>query len=100
MKVTKKQVINKLTSVLDPELNISIVDMGLIYDVKISKNQGVEVIMTLTTTGCPLYDIIHHAVEQSVKSLGVKEVKVTLVFDPPWSIDKMSSKAKQYLGIK
>lgn len=92
-----KEVLNK---VMDPELNISIVDMGLIYDIEI-KNGKVKIIMTLTTFGCPLYDLIEKDIKEKLKNLGLKEenIIIELTFDPPWSIERMSYKAKKILGL-
>jgi len=100
MKITDRIVLEKLSQVLDPEIAISIVDLGLIYDVKIKKNK-IIVIMTLTTVGCPLFDIIEQDIKDKIKELGFKEkdIQIKLVFDPPWSIDRMSKKGKKLLGI-
>jgi metal-sulfur cluster biosynthetic enzyme len=100
MPITKKIILHKLEEVLDPELNISIVDLGLIYDVEIKKTK-VKILMTLTTIGCPLISMIESDIKNKLTTLGFKEddVEVELTFDPPWSIDKMSEKAKALLGI-
>ena len=100
MKITKKIIVSKLTEVMDPELNISIVDLGLVYDTKLVKNK-VKIIMTLTTIGCPLFSLIETQVKDKIKELGVKEedISLELTFDPPWSMEKMSKKAKAMLGI-
>jgi len=100
MKITTKQIISRLTEVMDPELNISIVDLGLVYSTKIVKNK-VKIIMTLTTIGCPLFSQIEAEIKDKVRELGVKDedISLELTFDPPWSMDKMSKKAKAMLGI-
>jgi metal-sulfur cluster biosynthetic enzyme len=100
VKITQKQIITKLTEVMDPELNVSIVDLGLIYQTKIIKNK-VKIIMTLTTVGCPLYDLIENQMRDKIKELGVgdKDIKIELTFDPPWTMEKMSKKGKAVLGI-
>ena len=100
MTLNKKLILSKLTEVMDPELNISIVDLGLVYNVKITKNK-VHVIMTLTTIGCPLFATIEAQVKDKIKELGVNEKDVTLelTFDPPWSMEKMSKKGRAMLGI-
>lgn len=99
-KLSEKQILSKLTEVMDPELNISIVDLGLVYEAKINKNK-VKIIMTLTTIGCPLFSLIETQVKDKIKELGVKEndISLELTFDPPWSMEKMSKKAKAMLGI-
>ncbi len=100
MTLNKKLILSKLTEVMDPELNISIVDLGLVYNVKITKNK-VHVIMTLTTIGCPLFATIEAQVKDKIKELGVNEKDVTLelTFDPPWSMEQMSKKGRAMLGI-
>lgn len=91
--ITKNDVIKKLKNVLDPELKISIVDMGLIYDVKINKNE-VEIIYTLTTPGCPLSEVIEMLILEQIPG-----AKITLTFDPPWDASRMSKSAKAQLGM-
>ena len=100
LKLTAKQIKNKLTEVMDPELNISIVDLGLVYKIKIIKNK-IKVVMTLTTIGCPLFSLIEQQVKDKIRELGVKEenISLELTFDPPWSMEKMSKKGKAMLGI-
>lgn len=99
MKLIEDNVKKKLEEVLDPELYISIVDLGLVYDIK-EKQGNVHIKMTLTTLGCPLFETIETEVKEKIKSLnGVKKVDVELVFDPPWSMDRLSEKAKAMMGI-
>lgn len=98
--LNKKKLIEKLKGVPDPELGISIVDLGLVYDVKFDKKGRVTVIMTLTTMGCPLFDSIADPIKNILGKIeGVKDVEVELTFDPPWSVDKMSKEAKIKLGF-
>lgn len=100
-KVTKKQIEKKLREVVDPELNISIVDLGLVYGVAIDKNNNVKITMTLTTIGCPLISLIEQEIKNKLQEIGIgeKKVEIQLTFDPPWSMEKMSSQAKAMLGI-
>jgi len=100
MKIDKKTIKNKLKQVLDPELGISIVDLGLIYEIKIEKEK-VKIVMTLTTIGCPLFSLIEEEVKNRLKELGLKEeeIKLELTFDPPWTIERMSNEARAMLGI-
>jgi len=100
MTLNKKTILNKLIEVMDPELNISIVDLGLVYDTKITKNK-VKIVMTLTTIGCPLFSLIETQIRDKIRELGVKDedISLDLTFDPPWSMEKMSKKAKAMLGI-
>lgn len=99
-KITQKLISSKLSEVMDPELNISIVDLGLVYEVKINKNK-IKVIMTLTTIGCPLFSLIETQVKDKIKELGAKDEDITLelTFDPPWSMDKMTKRGRAMLGI-
>ncbi|MBI5452639.1 metal-sulfur cluster assembly factor [Candidatus Gottesmanbacteria bacterium] len=98
--LSKKTLIKQLKNVPDPELDISIVDLGLIYNVKSDKKGNVEVLMTLTTMGCPLFELIVEPVKQELRKIkGVKDVDVELTFDPPWTPEKMSKEAKVKLGF-
>jgi len=100
MKLTTKQIKSKLAEVMDPELNISIVDLGLVYEAKLIKNK-IKVVMTLTTIGCPLFTLIETQVKDKIKELGVEEknISLELTFDPPWTMERMSKKGKAMLGI-
>lgn len=95
----KKKIMNKLEEVIDPELFISIVDLGLIYEVK--ENKGVvDIAMTLTSMGCPLFETIEYDIKNKLKEIeGVREVQVRLVFDPPWSMDRLTERARAMMGI-
>jgi|SRR3989338_4932046 len=95
----QEKIREKLKKVLDPELNISIIDLGLVYDIKVSKNKEVKIIMTLTTIGCPLFPIIENNVNSALKDLKLKNIEIVLTFDPPWSMDKMSQESKHLLGF-
>lgn len=87
--VTKEEVMGALEKVIDPEIGLSVVDMGLIYGVTV-ENDEVKIKMTLTTPGCPLGAILVREVEDAVaKVAGVKKVEVKLVWDPPWSPEMM-----------
>ena len=100
--MTKKSEIEKvLKEIPDPEIGVSIWDLGLIYEINIDEKTGiVEILMTLTTIGCPLFNLIADPIRQEVSKLpGVKNVNVELTFEPPWSTDRMSEEAKLQLGI-
>ncbi|MBI1741817.1 metal-sulfur cluster assembly factor [Candidatus Acetothermia bacterium] len=88
-------------NVHDPELGFSVVDLGLLYDVQIKDPKNIYLEMTLTTMGCPLYDIIQQDVERAVKERFGDDVKteVKFVFDPPWSPDMMSDEVRADLGF-
>lgn len=95
----EKQVWQKLKEIPDPELNVSIVDLGLIYKVEIRK-QVAKITMTLTTIGCPLFAVIQQTIEEKVGEVkSINKVKIDLTFDPPWSMDLMSDDAKIKLGL-
>lgn len=98
--VTKEDVMKALRECYDPEIGISLVDMGLIYDVKVDKDK-VHIKMTLTTPGCPMHSVMVQDVREKVKALkGVKDVEVELVWNPPWTPDRMSDEVKKKLGFK
>ena len=98
--VTREDVIAALKNVLDPELGINVVDLGLIYEVNVEEGDVVYVKMTLTVPTCPLYAFFTKQVEEAVKRAGAKEVKVELTFDPPWTPDRMSPEARKMLGLE
>jgi len=90
MSIAREQVAQALRDVLDPELGMSVVDLGLIYDVQIDGGL-VRITMTLTTQGCPLHDSMTEWVRRAVGQIpGVEEVKVALTFEPPWTPDRIS----------
>lgn len=99
--VTKKQIEDVLKNIPDPEIGVSLWDLGLIYGIHIDKKTGtVTVRMTLTTIGCPLFSLISGPIQQEVGALaGVKKVDVDLTFDPPWNMERMSDTAKKQLGF-
>ncbi len=97
--LTKKQIEDILQTIPDPEIGVSIWDLGLIYDITIDRGT-VTIRMTLTTLGCPLFDLIATPIKEEVGKLpGVKKVEVELTFEPPWSMDRVSTKAKEQLGL-
>jgi metal-sulfur cluster biosynthetic enzyme len=80
---------------MDPEVPLNIVEMGLIYGIDISNSNDVNIKMTMTTQGCPLHQTLVQDVTRYVKKVpGVNDVKVDIVWEPPWTIDKMSDEAK------
>jgi len=93
--VSEEQVMASLKQCMDPEVPLSIVDMGLIYGIDISEKNDVNIRMTMTTKGCPLHDTMVDDVTRYTKKVpGVNNVQVDIVWDPPWSMDKMSDDAK------
>ena len=93
--VTAQQVKESLKQCMDPEVPISIVDMGLIYGIDVSDSNDVDIKMTMTTQGCPLHETLVQDVTRYAKKVsGVNNVKVNIVWDPPWSMDKMTEEGK------
>ena len=91
--------VDALRTVLDPELNVNIVDLGLIYTIQ-SRDEEVDVEMTLTTPACPAGpEILKNAVAALELVEGVTKANVKLVMSPPWSPDRMSDAARDELGI-
>lgn len=96
----QKQVFKQLDLVLDPELGVSIVALGLIYGVSVSKEGVCRIEMTLTTVGCPLFGQIQKEIEDRVMEIeAIEDVEVKLTFDPPWDVSKMTDAAKIQLGL-
>ncbi len=88
--LTKEIITEALKGVFDPELGYDIVSLGLVYDVRVKDGELVEVDATLTSPGCPLADTIVRDINQKVRSIeGVKDVVVTIVWEPPYSIKMM-----------
>ncbi len=99
-KKLKQAVEEKLGQVLDPELGISIWDLGLVYDIALSKDGVCLVTMTLTTIGCPLFGVIQKEIEDKIMEIdGIEDVKIELTFDPPWTPEKISPEARIKLGL-
>ncbi len=93
MTVSREQITQALRDVFDPELGISVVDLGLIYDVKIDAGR-VHITMTLTTQGCPLHDSMTEWVRLAVGKIpGVEDVAVAITFEPPWTPDRIRQDA-------
>ena len=88
--VTREQILAALRTVIDPELHHNIVDLGLIYRAEVKEGGRIEIDLTLTTPACPLAPYIVAKINEAlVKVQGVEDVAVNLVFDPPWTIEKI-----------
>ena len=99
MPPVEQNVLNALEPVIDPELGLSIVDLGLVYDVDITPEGAVQVTFTTTTPSCPLGEMIGYGIYRAVSRLsGVTGVSVRLVLDPPWSPDRLSPMAAERLA--
>tara|TARA_Y100001934_G_C12298735_1_gene748784 strand:- start:481 stop:798 length:318 start_codon:yes stop_codon:yes gene_type:complete len=93
-------IIKKLDSIYDPEIPVSIYELGLIYDVRINKKSEVKIIMTLTSPSCPVAESLPEEVKQEVEKInGVKSAEVEITFEPPWEKSMMSEEAKLELGF-
>ncbi|ENK5394691.1 metal-sulfur cluster assembly factor [Listeria monocytogenes] len=97
----KENLMGALEQVIDPELGIDIVNIGLVYDVELDDDGLCTVSMTLTTMGCPLAGILTEQVQMALSDIPeVKGTNVNLVWNPPWTKDRMSRYAKIALGIR
>ena len=97
--ITPDAVKSCLRAVIDPELGINIVDLGLVYDVHVGAKR-IEVDMTLTNPGCPMVGMIAAEVEQAVRTAfeEIDDVEVSLVWEPPWTLERLSETAREQLG--
>lgn len=93
-------IVETLKGIYDPEIPVNIYDMGLIYQVNVDPENRVEVVMTLTAPNCPVADSLPIEVRERIALIeSVKDVEVTLTFDPPWTKDMLSEEAKLELGL-
>jgi FeS assembly SUF system protein len=96
----QRPIVDAIKTVFDPEIPVNVYDLGLIYDVLVDASSTVGIRMTLTAPNCPAAQWLPGQVEQKVKAVdGVTDVKVDVVFDPPWDRDLMSDAAKLQLGM-
>ena len=96
----KQKVIDTLCTVFDPEIPVNIYELGLVYELDAQADGRVRIVMTLTSPMCPVAGSLPPEVEAKVRAIpGVTDVDVALVWDPPWSMDKMSEAAKLQLGF-
>ena len=95
-----EKVTRVIKTIYDPEIPVDIYELGLIYDVMVSEEAEVKVLMTLTSPNCPVAESLPKEVEDKIKSLkDVKDAEVEITFDPPWNKDLMSEEAKLELGM-
>jgi metal-sulfur cluster biosynthetic enzyme len=93
--VTSQAIEDSLKQCMDPEVPLNIVEMGLIYGIDVAENNDVNIKMTMTTQGCPLHETLVSDATRYVKKVpGVNNVKIDIVWDPPWSMDKMTEEGK------
>ncbi|MBD8026676.1 metal-sulfur cluster assembly factor [Ureibacillus sp. Re31] len=97
----KESILGALENVIDPELGIDIVNLGLVYEVDLDEEGVAKITMTLTSMGCPLGPVIVDQIKTALSELPeVKDVDVNIVWQPAWSKDNMSRYAKMALGIR
>ena len=97
--LTKEKILEELKKCYDPEIPINVVDLGLIYDVQVD-GDAVRVKMTLTARGCPMAGFISENVKKKLEELEeVRKAEVEVVWDPPWSPERLSPEAKRTLGL-
>ena len=98
--ITKDRVFSELRKCMDPEIPVNVVDLGLIYNVDVSDKNNIDIKMTMTTRGCPLHDTLVSDVKKYVNTIeGVGDINVQIVWDPPWSIEKMNPAVRDKLGF-
>ncbi len=96
----RENVVSALRTIYDPEIPVNIYELGLVYDVAIDDERAVVVTMTLTAPGCPVAgSLVGEVARKAAEVPGVSHAKVDLVFDPPWTMDKMTEEAKLELGL-
>ncbi len=99
--VTQEAVLKALEAVIDPELGLNIVELGLIYGVTVNDQNEVFVTMTLSARGCPLHASMTNGVENVIKRMdGVNGVRVDVVWDPPWTPDRIAPETKKRMGFR
>ena len=95
-----EKIVKVLKTIYDPEIPVDIYELGLIYDVFVSEDSDVKVLMTLTTPNCPVAETLPLEVEEKIRSINeVRNAEVEITFDPPWNQDLMSEEAKFELGM-
>tara|TARA_X000001036_G_scaffold280874_1_gene260873 strand:- start:623 stop:946 length:324 start_codon:yes stop_codon:yes gene_type:complete len=100
MSELKEKVIKEIKKIYDPEIPVNIYELGLIYKIEIIDKKKVNIDMTLTTPNCPVADSLPKMVKNNILSIdGVSDVDLNLVWDPPWTKDKMSEAAKLELNL-
>ncbi|MDC0436459.1 SUF system Fe-S cluster assembly protein [Candidatus Pelagibacter sp.] len=96
----KKQIIEEIRRIYDPEIPVNIYELGLIYDVKVENNNTAKVIMTLTSPNCPVAESLPQEVKDGIMQVdGIEKVDLDLVFEPPWDKSMMSEAAKLELNL-
>ena len=100
MKELKEQIVSEIKKIYDPEIPVNIYELGLIYKIEIKEAKKVNIDMTLTSPNCPVAESLPRMVKDNILKLdGVDDVNLNLVWDPPWTKDKMSEAAKLELNL-
>jgi len=96
----ENRIVEQIKTIYDPEIPVNIYDLGLIYEVNITPEMSVSVVMTLTSPNCPVAESLPAEVNEKIRELeGVEKVNIELVFDPPWTKDMLSQEAMLELGF-
>ena len=96
----KEKIINEIKKIYDPEIPVNIFELGLIYKIEVIENKKVLIEMTLTSPNCPVAESLPNSVKENILKIdGVEDVELKLVWDPPWTKEKMSEAAKLELNI-
>ena len=100
MSETKEKIISEIKKIYDPEIPVNIYELGLIYKIEIKDENKVFIEMTLTSPNCPVAESLPNSVKENILKIeGIKDVELKLVWDPPWTRDKMSEAAKLELNL-
>ena len=100
MKDIKEKIISEIKKIFDPEIPVNIYELGLIYKIEINDEKKVLIEMTLTSPNCPVAESLPNSVKKNILNIDeIKEVELKLVWDPPWTKDKMSEAAKLELNL-
>ena len=100
MNELKEQIVSEIKKIYDPEIPVNIYELGLIYKIEIKEAKKVNIDMTLTSPNCPVAESLPKMVKDNILKLdGVDDVELNLVWDPPWTKDKMSEAAKLELNL-
>ena len=96
----KEKIINEIKKIYDPEIPVNIFELGLIYKIEVIDNKKAMIEMTLTSPNCPVAESLPNSVKENILKIdGVENVELKLVWDPPWTKDKMSEAAKLELNL-
>ena len=100
LRATKEEIIEAIRGVYDPEIPVNVYDMGLIYDIKLFENGNIHIDMTLTAPGCPVAGILPQQVAEAVAALeGAGEVTVQIVWEPLWTIERMTEEGRALIDL-